>query len=138
MSDAKLRAAALALSLVGIGVAGYLTWVHYAGIEPVCVGGSGGCERVQTSEYADLFGIPVAALGLVGYISIGLASLGRTDTFRLAAAALALAGAGFSLYLTYLELFVIEAICQWCVASAVLMCLLATVCTTRLLRSPAA
>lgn len=135
MSDSSLRAAALALALVGIGVAGYLTWVHYAEVEPVCVGGGGGCERVQTSEYADLFGIPVAVLGLAGYISILLASLGRSEPFRLAAAALALAGAGFSLYLTYLELFVIEAICQWCVASAVLMCLLATVTVTRLLRA---
>lgn len=132
MSDRALRRLALALAVAGIGVAGYLTWVHFADLEPVCVGGGGGCERVQTSEYAKLAGIPVAVLGLAGYVAIAVAVLIRGELARMAAALFALAGAGFSLYLTYLELFEIEAICQWCVASAVLMVALAVVTMLRL------
>jgi uncharacterized membrane protein len=64
-----VRRATAALSL-----AGYLTWVNYAGLDPVCVGGAGGCERVQTSPWAELAGVPVALLGLVAYATI-LASL---------------------------------------------------------------
>ncbi len=134
MSDEGLRRVALGIVVVGIAVAGYLTWVHYAGLETVCVGGGGGCERVQSSDYAELAGIPVALLGLIGYLSIGATLLLRSELAQMTGALLALVGFGFSLYLTYLELFVIDAICQWCVASAVLMSLLAIVLTTRLLR----
>ena len=132
MSDRALSLAAAALALAGLAISGYLTYVHYAGIEPVCAGGGGACERVQSSPYADLAGVPVAVLGLGGYLAI-LASLvlpgqaGRSVT-----AFLALAGFGFSGYLTYLELAVIEAICQWCVASAVVMTVLAGVAVTRM------
>ena len=63
-----------ALALLGLAISAYLTWVHYAGIEPVCTGISD-CERVQSSDYAELVGIPVAVLGFVGYAAI-LASLG--------------------------------------------------------------
>jgi uncharacterized membrane protein len=132
MSDRLLRRLALALSLAGLAVAGYLTWVHYEDLEAVCVGGGGGCERVQNSEYAELAGIPVALLGLIGYLAIGASLLLRGELARMAGALLSLAGAGFSLYLTYLELFEIEAICQWCVASAVLMVGLAVVTLLRL------
>jgi uncharacterized membrane protein len=132
MSDRLLRRLALALAVAGIGVAGYLTWVHYADLEAVCVGGGGGCERVQSSEYAELAGIPVALLGLIGYLAITVALLIRGEVARMAAALFALAGAGFSLYLTYLELFEIDAICQWCVVSAVLMIALAVVTFLRL------
>jgi uncharacterized membrane protein len=80
---------------------------------------------VQASRWSELAGIPVALLGLVGYLAILAAALVRGETARLAAAGLAVAGAGYSAYLTYLELFEIKAICQWCVVSAVLMVLLA-------------
>jgi uncharacterized membrane protein len=135
MSDNRLRAAALALSAAGVLIAGYLTYVHYAELDPVCVGGGGGCERVQASEYSELAGIPVAVIGLVGYVAVAIASFGRSERALLAASVLALTGAGFSLYLTYLELFVIDAICQWCVVSLVVMCALAAVAVIRLLRS---
>ena len=69
-----LRRATAVLALLGIAIAGYLTWIHYAHLDPVCVGGGGGCERVQSSRWAELGGIPVAVLGLGGYIAI-LASL---------------------------------------------------------------
>jgi uncharacterized membrane protein len=131
MSEGRLRIAVAALALAGLGVAGYLTWVHYADLDPVCVGGGGGCERVQSSDYAELAGVPVALLGLIGYAAI-LASLAVPgDAGRFAGALLALAGFGFSAWLTYVELFEIDAICQWCVASAVIMTALAVVTSLR-------
>jgi uncharacterized membrane protein len=129
-----LRRVTAVLALVGIAIAGYLTWVHYAGLEPVCVGGGGGCERVQSSRWAELAGVPVAVLGLGGYVAI-LASLALPEeTGALAATFLSLVGFGFSAWLTYVEIAKIEAICQWCVASAVVMSGLALVSVARLLR----
>jgi uncharacterized membrane protein len=129
-----LRRVTAALALVGIGIAGYLTWVHYAGLDPVCVGGGGGCERVQSSRWAELAGIPVAVLGLAGYVGI-LASLALPEeTGAFAAAFLSLVGFGFSCWLTYVEIVKIDAICQWCVASAVVMTALALVSVARVLR----
>jgi uncharacterized membrane protein len=125
------------LAVAGIAIAGYLTWVHYAGLEPVCVGGGGGCERVQTSEWAELAGVPVALLGLVGYMTI-LASLALPEEPGAAVAAfVALVGFGFSAWLTYVELVKIDAVCQWCVASAVVMTALAAVSLARMLRGAA-
>ncbi|HET6831135.1 MAG TPA: vitamin K epoxide reductase family protein [Solirubrobacterales bacterium] len=126
---------ATVLTLAGIAIAGYLTYVHYEGLSPVCT--TGGCERVQASSYSEIGPIPVALLGLLGYVAI-LASLAvRGDFARAATFMLALIGFAFSLYLTYLELFVIDAICQWCVASAVVMAALLVVATIRLLRPEA-
>jgi uncharacterized membrane protein len=129
-----LRRVTAALAVVGIAIAGYLTWVHYAGLEPVCVGGGGGCERVQSSRWAELAGVPVAVLGLGGYIAI-LASLALPEEpGSLVAAFLSLVGFGFSAWLTYVELAKIDAICQWCVASAVVMTALALVSVARVLQ----
>jgi uncharacterized membrane protein len=129
-----LRRVTAALALAGVAVAGYLTWVHYAGLQPVCVGGSDACERVQTSEYAALFGVPVALLGLCGYLAL-LASLALPDELgRLVAAFVSITGAAFSLYLTWVELAELHALCQWCVASALLMIALAIVSSARLAR----
>ena len=131
MSDGGLRLAAAALALAGLAISVYLTIVHYDHSALVCVSGGGGCEKVQTSDYAELGGVPVALIGAIGYALI-LASLALPgDTGRFAGALLVLVGLGFSLYLTYLELFVIDAICQWCVASAVLMMLLLAVSAAR-------
>jgi uncharacterized membrane protein len=130
-----MRRATAALALVGIGIAGYLTWVHYAGLDPVCVGGGGGCERVQSSRWAELAGIPVAVLGLGGYVAI-LASLALPEERGASVAAfLALVGFGFSAWLTYVEIVKIDAICQWCVASAAVMTALALVSVARVLRA---
>jgi uncharacterized membrane protein len=131
-----LRRATAALSLVGIAVAGYLTWIHYAGLDPVCVGGGGGCERVQTSPWAELAGVPVALLGLLAYATI-LASLALPEqTGRSLAAFVSLVGFGFSAWLTYVELVEIDAVCQWCVVSAILMTVLAVVSVARTLSGP--
>jgi len=129
----SLRGVTAALALAGVGIAGYLTWVHYAGIDPVCVGG-GGCERVQTSPWAELAGVPVAVLGLAAYATI-LASLALPDQpGRSLAAFMSLVGFGFSAWLTYVELVKIDAVCQWCVASAVVMTALAAVSLARAVR----
>jgi uncharacterized membrane protein len=135
VSDRALRTAGLVLAVLGVLVAGYLVYVHYAGVEPVC-NIAHGCHKVQTSAYAKLAGVPVALLGLIGYVVILGALVVRGETARMIAALTALIGFGFSMYLTYRELFTIDAICQWCVASAILMTALAGVCTWRLLREP--
>jgi uncharacterized membrane protein len=135
VSDRRLRQAAIVLALIGLGVAGYLTYVHYEGIKPAC-GLGGDCEKVQTSEWADLAGVPVALLGLIGYAAILVTLFVEREEALIAGALVALVGFGFSAYLTYRELFSIDAICPWCVASAVIMTLLAIVMTARLLRAP--
>jgi uncharacterized membrane protein len=132
-ADRKLAIAILVLCVIGIGIAGYLTYVHYEGLKVLCLSG-GSCETVQASRYAKLDGVPVAVLGLAGYIGI-LGSLAvRGELGRVAGFAIALIGFGFSLYLTYRELFTIKAVCQWCVSSAVLMTLLAVLTAVRALR----
>jgi uncharacterized membrane protein len=132
MSDRTLTVAAVVLALTGATIAAYLNWVHYAELEPFCVGGGGACERVQSSQYAELFGVPVATIGLAGYLAM-LASLAAPGQVgRSATAFLALLGVGFSGYLTYLELAAIRAICQWCAASAIVMATLAGVAVARM------
>jgi uncharacterized membrane protein len=133
-TDHRLRVAILVVCLIGIGVAGYLTYVHYAGLKVACLS-SGGCETVQASRYSKLDGIPVALLGLVGYITILVSLAAASDIGRAAGFGTALIGFLFSMYLTYRELFTIKAICQWCVGSAVLMTVLVILTATRVLRT---
>lgn len=135
MSDASLRAVAAGLALAGLAISGYLTWVHYAEVEPVCTGISD-CVRVQGSEYAELAGVPVAVIGLVGYVAVLVSLAVAGELGRLLPVFLTLVGVGFSAYLTYVELAVIHAICQWCVASALVMVALAGVSICRVLRTP--
>ena len=130
-----LRAASAAVSAVGLAIAAYLTIVHYAGGEPVCAVAHG-CATVQRSEYAHLAGIPVALLGLLGYVAI-LGSLARDgEVWRTATAFLALAGFGFSAWLTYVEVVRLDAICIWCVGSAICMTLLAGLSVARVISAP--
>ena len=130
-----MRAATFAVALAGLGIASYLTIVHYAGGEPVCAVAHG-CATVQKSDYAKLAGVPVALIGVLGYLAI-LASLVRdSETSRSVTAFLAIGGLGFSGWLTYVEVFELDAICIWCVGSAVCMALLAALATARMLRSP--
>jgi uncharacterized membrane protein len=131
----RLRLAAVAVAAAGLAIAGYLTIVHYAGGEPVCAIAHG-CAVVQQSEYAELAGIPVALLGLAGYAAI-LASLAREgEGARTATAFLSLAGFGFSAWLTYVEVERLDAICIWCVGSAICMTLLAGLSVARLFTAP--
>jgi uncharacterized membrane protein len=135
INDRRLRLAAVLLALVGLGIASYLTYVHYEDIHPVC-GLGGDCVKVQTSEWSKLAGIPVAVLGLVAYATILVSLFVPGEEALIAGALTALVGFGFSAYLTYRELFTIDAICPWCVASAIVMTLLAVVTTARLVLSP--
>jgi uncharacterized membrane protein len=132
--DRPLRIAALILSLLGIGVAGYLTYVHYADISPICAGGSGGCEKVQASDQSKLAGIPVALLGLLSYITLLVLNFLRGELARTGAALVAIVGFGFSVYLTIESVTVINATCQWCLSSLAIMTLMAIVTVTRLIR----
>ncbi len=120
-AEDALRWAAGILALVGIGVAIYVTIADANGGSPVCLAGGTGCETVANSKYSHLLGVNVAALGIAGYVILLAAALTRGDPGRFAGFVGSLIGFGFSLYLTYVELFVIDAICQWCVASAVIM-----------------
>jgi uncharacterized membrane protein len=137
-----LRRAMLALTVIGLGVASYLTYVHYAGFGAlVCVGGHHGgssCETVQSSVWSKLAGVPVALIGLVGYVGIlGSQLLPDREESRLATLGMTLIGVGFSGYLTYRELFSIHAICEWCVSSAVIMTLLFIGAAIRYVNGPA-
>jgi uncharacterized membrane protein len=118
------------VALLGAAVALYLTYIESSGAEAVC-GPVGDCNAVQASEYARLFGaIPVGAVGLAGYVAIlGAWLIGRgnssiADWGRLSLLVLALVGVLFSIYLTFLEPFVIGATCAWCLTSALAVTLI--------------
>ena len=125
-----------ALCLVGLGVAGYLTFVETRNVAAIC-GPVGDCNTVQSSPYAKLMGfIPVGLLGVLGYLAIlgawAIAQFhgGRfSDLAAVAVFAFALFGVLFSIYLTYLELAVILAVCAWCLTSAVIMAALLVLTT---------
>jgi uncharacterized membrane protein len=135
VTDRSLRLGAAIVALAGLLVAGYLTWVHFDNAALVCVAG-GGCETVQESEYAEIAGIPVAALGLAAYaIVLGLIAW-DAPVARLGAAMLAVVGLLFSLYLLALQLFVIDAVCAWCLANDVVIAPLLALLTALRLRSP--
>ena len=117
----SLRVLLGVLAAAGLFISAYLTWAHLSGASPVCVGGQSGCETVQTSRYSEIMGVPVAALGLFAYAAMLVCAVLRGDGAAVSGLFVALVGVLFSAYLTYLELFVLRAICQWCVASAVLV-----------------
>ncbi|MGI9557472.1 MAG: vitamin K epoxide reductase family protein [Solirubrobacterales bacterium] len=128
------RLAIAGFAVIGIGVSIYLTVVDASGGTPICAAGSTGCSTVADSEYSELGGVPVPVLGIVGYALL-LASAGIAgDLGRIGGMFLGIVGFGFSAYLTYLELFVIEAVCQWCVVSALLMTAILLTTTVRALR----
>jgi len=116
------------LCAVGVGVAGYLAYVEVAHAPAVC-GPVGDCNTVQASDYARLFGVlPIGVLGLFGYLSVGVAWLVARSTHgppqslaRVALLVVPALGTLFSIYLTFLEPFVIGATCAWCLFSSLLM-----------------
>ena len=115
------------LALTGMGVSGYLTWAHLAGQSVAC-GQSRACDIVQQSVYSEVGDIPVALLGLLAYAVLFALMLlrGRVpedlDAYiPLAVFGISLIGVLYSAYLTYLELYVIYAICRWCVSSAIII-----------------
>ena len=134
MNDRALRFAAGVMALAGIAVAGYLTWAHFGDEAVACIAG-GGCETVQESEYAEVAGIPVALLGLVAYSVVAGLVAWDTPNARLGAATIALVGLLFSMYLLALQLFVIDAICVWCLANDIVIAPALAVLTALRLRS---
>lgn len=134
-----LRRISMGLGVLGLLVAGYLTWTHYSNSSIQCIGGSNECDIVQASSYSTIAGFPVALLGLIGYIAILGLLLIEEEGGRLAENAplllfgLTLIGVAYSTYLTYLELAVIHAICQYCVTSAIIMTALFGIAIYRIL-----
>ena len=125
----------IALTVLGLGVAGYLTYVHYSGATPVCSIKGNPCSQVQKSRYSELIGIPVALIGLIGYILIlGSLLVREGEMSRFVTAGLTVGGFGFSAYLTYRELFTLEKICEWCVSSAVIVTIMMVLSVWRFLR----
>jgi uncharacterized membrane protein len=136
MSASALRKTMIVLTVLGVGIAGYTTYLHYSGATPLCSIKGNPCSQVQKSVYSEIAGVPVALMGLIGYVLI-LGSLLAPDgeRTRFATAGLTLGGFGISAYLTYRELFSLHKICEWCVASAVIMTVLVCLAIWRFLRS---
>src|SRR3954471_9391960 len=130
-TERNLRIAAVVLALVGIGIATYIVIADSGGGAPKCLAGGSGCETVADSRYSHIAGVNVAVFGILGYALLLAAAVVPGDPGRFGGFLAALVGFGFSAYLTYLELFVIDAICQWCVASAVVMTLSLAVAAAR-------
>jgi uncharacterized membrane protein len=132
-TEANLRRAIAFVATVGIGVATYITIVESSGGAPACVAGGGGCETVAESSYSHILGVNIAIFGVLGYVFILATAFFANDAARFGGFLAALGGFGFSVYLTYLEIWVIEAICQWCVGSAILMTILFILSAMRLI-----
>jgi uncharacterized membrane protein len=130
VSERRLRQAVATLALLGAAISGYLTITWAADVAPVCT--TGGCAKVQNSEYAELVGIPVAALGLGAYLVILATALRAGPGPAAVGAALSLAGVAFSAYLFVIQAFVIEAFCLWCLLSDAVMVVLVVAAVLRL------
>jgi uncharacterized membrane protein len=115
VSDHRLRLASAFLALAGATVSGYLLWIRETGADLICA--TGGCETVQSSQYSEIMGTPVALLGLACYVALLVTALLRSENARLLHTALALTGVVFSTYPLYVQIELIGAVCQWCLAS---------------------
>jgi uncharacterized membrane protein len=132
-SEGNLQRAIAFAAALGVGVAAYIAISESGGGSPVCLAGGHGCATVARSSYSHLAGVNVAVIGVVGYLLLLASAFFANDAARFGGFLLALGGFGYSIYLTYIELFKIEAVCQWCVASAVLMTILFLLNATRLI-----
>jgi uncharacterized membrane protein len=121
--------ATAALAVLGAAIAGYLTYAHYADKRIACP--TGGCETVQSSTYAEVFGVPVAVLGLAAYLGILAALLVPNESSRWLVLGAALTGFLFSTYLVAVQAFDIEAFCLWCLASDAVVTAIAVVALLR-------
>jgi uncharacterized membrane protein len=132
-SEGTLQRLIAFVAALGVGVATYITIADSGGGAPACLAGGSGCQTIADSSYSHLAGINVAVFGIAGYLLLLASAFFASDTARFGGFLTALGGFGFSVYLTYIELFRIEAVCQWCVASAVLMTVLFLLNATRLI-----
>ena len=129
MRDDRLRLAIAVLAAAGAGISAYLLAARGT---PIC--STGGCEQVQTSSYAHLLGIPLAALGLAAYVTLLASALSRSQIARAVGAVVALASVAFSVYLLVVQVAVIGAVCEWCVASEAIVFLLAPAAVVRVVQ----
>jgi uncharacterized membrane protein len=121
------------VAAIGIGVATYITIADSGGGAPACLAGGTGCETVASSSYSHVAGVNIAVFGIVGYALLLAGAFFANDLARLGGFLVALGGFGYSVFLTYLEIFKIEATCEWCLASAALMTILFLLSATRLI-----
>lgn len=131
-----MRLAAAIVAAIGALISAYLTWVHYSGNLALCIG-VGGCETVQSSRFAVAGGVPVALIGLAGFtLILALAVLRLRATSpawaETAIFALSVAATLYVAYLSYVELFVLGAVCPWCVAVALCAALVLTLVSVEL------
>lgn len=138
----RRRQAIAILALAGVFVALYL-WLHKVGLIGVLQCGTGGCDTVQGSPYADLLGLPVALYGVVGYavlLVLSLVAVQQPDAAPgwpdAALALLASLGFLFTVYLTAVELFVIHAFCRWCLGSATIITAITVLSLAQVRRRP--
>ncbi|MBL6633598.1 MAG: vitamin K epoxide reductase family protein [Thermoleophilia bacterium] len=122
------------LALLGLGITGYLSWTELMGDAPACVIG-GGCATVQNSEYAQIFGVSLSYLGFITYALMLASAIVPGFWGRLLGIVTSVGGVLFSLWLLYAELFLLEAICPWCVASLVVMILALAVAVARIAKA---
>lgn len=137
ISDRALRLVMAALAAATSGIAAYLLYAHYTGGSVVC--STGGCETVEQSNYADVFGVPVALIGLIGSIAILLTLLRGDILARAAGLTLTVSAFFFASYLVLVQLVVIGAVCEWCMVNDALVAVLAVVAgwrASRDLRTP--
>ena len=132
MTNGRLRAAIGLVALAGAAVAAYVVYARYTHTQIACT--TSGCETVQHSTYAKLAGVPVAVLGLAAYLAIFATALSVRVEAAAVAAAIALGGLAFAIYLIVIQVAVIDAICQWCLASDAILAVLALLSLERLRR----
>jgi uncharacterized membrane protein len=123
VSERAFRFGAAGVATAGVAVTAYLLAVRAGSAELVCR--TGGCETVQSSSYAEVLGVPVAALGLASFLAIGVLMLLRSPLAWATATSLALAAVAFSAYLLIVQVAVIGEICDWCLVNDALVTLLA-------------
>lgn len=138
----KLYWFSIALSILGVLVSIYMTIYKLTSNNAMCFG-SGDCSTVNASPYSEVYGVPVAFVGVLGYSAIlGLLLLiNRAGIFSeqnstLVIFGLAVTGFAFTLYLVYLEIFVIKALCPFCIISQITMTILFIITIIRLVRQP--
>ncbi|HEX7278990.1 MAG TPA: vitamin K epoxide reductase family protein [Solirubrobacterales bacterium] len=132
-SEWSLRRGIAFCAALGVAVAAYIAIAEAGGDSPVCLAGGSGCKTVADSSYSHVAGVNIAIFGVIGYLLLLVSSFLVSDVARLGGFLVALGGFGYSIFLTYIEIFKIEAICQWCVGSAVLMTIIFGLSAIRLI-----
>ncbi len=124
--DGKLRRASILLAVLGLLDSIYLGWVKFTGAYALC-GPIGNCESVNSSQYSEIFGIPIALLGAGAYaimiVLLLLENRGQiwAEFSSMIVFGMSLIGVLYSIYLTYIEVAVLKAICPYCVISAIIL-----------------